>query len=407
MTRRNLARKLGLTAGTELLASTRALAATPEPVAPLAFAAAPVLFNPAPDGVSILCVFKGLATGWVEYGETEVLGKRCDGDAGGLRPYNDHLTFRLDGLKPGQRCFYRAHAVKMRFNGAYDIRRGEEIVSELRSFRTLDPGAGEASFTVWNDTHETTPTIERLAAMHREQPTDFLVWNGDVVNDLPDRQKLFDEYLNPGGQAFADSVPYFLNRGNHDVRGAGARLLPQFITGPEGRYYHAFRHGPLGCLVLDTGEDKPDGVPDYAGLATFDDYRTAQQHWLARAIKEPMFASAPIKVAFLHIPLFWEAALPDGWLETWGGFNGWVTEDGRRKWHDLLLQAGVKLVISGHTHHRAWFPANTDRPYGQLIGGGPTEGSATSIIVRANSRELRFEMKDLAGRNVLGDTVPT
>ncbi len=416
MDRRHFLQSLGsAVAGTELLALNTALAAAPEPSASpgpsggLAFLAAPVLINPASDGVSIVCVFNDRATGWVEYGETAELGHRCEPAGEGLRPVSDHLVFRLSGLQPGKPCYYRVHAAKVEFLAMEYVgstaRRGEEIVSPVRSFRTLDPGAPEISFTVWNDTHETVPTLERLIAMHREQPTDFLFWNGDVVNDIPSKQALLSQYFNPAGQEFAASVPYFFTRGNHDVRGAEARLLPQYLDGPQGAYYYTFRHGPVGCVVLDTGEDKPDNDPDYGGLASFEQYRTAQRQWLARAIEEPAFASAPIRIAFLHIPLVWEAPVPDHWKTIWHGHQGWITEDGSRKWHDLLVKAGIKLVISGHTHRYAWFPAHGDRPYGQLIGGGPKPEAATTISVKANAQELSFEVKDLTGKPVLQGSV--
>ena len=372
-----------------------------------AFLAAPVLLNPAPDGVSIVCVFSAHAAGWVEYGDTETLGQRCDGTpADGLRPCADHLAFRLTGLRAGQRCFYRVHAAALGHADPAHTQLGAEIVSETRSFRTLDPDAGEIRFTVWNDTHQTTPTLERLIAMHREQPTDFLFWNGDIFNDIPDEQTLLDQCFRPAGQAFADATPYFLTRGNHDVRGTEARLLPQYLNGPHGQFYYTFRHGPVGFLVLDTGEDKPDDDPAYAGLADFAAYRTAQQQWLAGAVKDPLFVTAPIRVAFLHIPMVWEAEIPEHWPKVWGGRKGWICEDGYHKWHDLLIQAGVKLVISGHTHRHAWFPAKADRPYGQLIGGGPQPEQAAAIIVTANARQLNFELRDLQGKTVLAGEVP-
>lgn len=414
MDRRNFLRRLGLaTTGAKLLASPETSAASEEPTAspvnadPFAFLAAPVLLNPSPDGVSIVCVFNAHAAGRVEYGDTETLGECAEGVAsGGLRPCGDHLVFQLAGLRPGQRCFYRVHASPLRAADPFQSQLGGEIVSELQSFRTLDPSAGEINFTVWNDTHETGPTLARLIALHREQPGDFLFWNGDIFNTVSSRQSLIAQCFHPAGLAFADATPYFLTRGNHDVRGSEARLLPQLLNGPHGQYYYTFRHGPVGFLVLDTGEDKPDRDPSYAGLADFESYRSEQQRWLTKAIGEPAFASASIRVAFLHIPLVWEAEIPEHWPTVWNGHKGWITEDGFRKWNDLLTQAGVNLVISGHTHRHAWFPANKTRPYGQLIGGGPKPEQATVIRVKADARRLSFEVRDLQG-NVVREGVLT
>ena len=63
-------------------------------------------------------------------------------------------------------------------------------------------------------------------------------------------------------------------------------------------------------------------------------------------------------------------------------------------------------MISGHTHRYAWFPANETRPFGQLVGGGPKPEAAAAIIVKADARELSFEVRDLAGKSVLQGRVP-
>jgi hypothetical protein len=61
-------------------------------------------------------------------------------------------------------------------------------------------------------------------------------------------------------------------------------------------------------------------------------------------------------------------------------------------------------VVCGHTHkHRYDAPAE-DRPYAQLIGGGPQLESATLIRGRATPRELEVTCTNLAGE-VLGSWV--
>lgn len=385
--------------------TTATAAATSSAPQPLAFASAPVLMNPTPDGVSIVCAINAPATGWVEYGETEALGQRCDGAAEGFLPYeNKALRFRLEGLKPGKQYFYRVHAVAIHFQTAYKATRGAAIASGVRSFRTLDPSAATASFTVWNDTHQNKETLRQLVAQHRAQPGDFLMWNGDVTNDVITEELLIREYLSPAGEAHADTTPVFLSRGNHDVRGEAARLLSQYAPGLGGKYHYTFRQGPIACVVLDTGEDKPDDLPVYAGLNDFATYRAAQRQWLEQAIEDPAFKSAPFRIAIMHIPLLWDGEVPEKWLEVWGGFHGWKCEDGRKQWHDLLEKAGVRFVISGHTHRHAWFPPNAAHSYGQLTGGGPKPEQATIIRVQADAQELRLTVSDLAGEVLMRES---
>lgn len=372
---------------------------------PFAFISAPVLMNPTPEGVSVVCAINAPATGWVEYGETEALGLRCDEASQGFLAYEEKaLRFRLKDLKPGKAYFYKVHAVQIDFDKGNKAHRKDAIATEVRTFRTLDPAAATASFTVWNDTHQNKATLEKLISLHREQPADFLMWNGDVTNDIPDEDLLISEYLNPAGLAYADSVPLFFSRGNHDVRGRAARLLSHYAPGLEGSYHYSFRQGPIAFVVLDTGEDKPDEFPAYAGLNNFAEHRRNQRQWLEKAIEDPQFKSAPFRIAIMHIPLFWDREVPKEWPSIWGGHNGWICEDGRKQWHDLLEKAGIKFIVSGHTHSNQWFPPNANHSYGQLIGGGPKPDKATVIQIKADAKELTVFVKDLAGKSLLNET---
>jgi 3',5'-cyclic AMP phosphodiesterase CpdA len=350
----------------------------------------PVLTNPAPDGVSVLWATSATATGWVEYGETDRLGQRATGEDQGLMPYDERaFKVRLRHLRPGTRYHYRIHAVRVDFRGPYDIRRRpqETSVSDVFSFTTPDPAAEVARFTVWNDTHEVTDTLRGLHAAHemaqKEAGDDFLLWNGDQTNDISTEDRMVDQFLAGAGRPFAARVPYYYVRGNHDVRGPGARRLPRFTDVPDGAYFYSFRQGPLAGLVLDTGEDKPDDHPVYGGLNDFAAFRGRQAEWLAREVERPAFRSAPIRVLFCHIPLWWEGRP--------------LCVDGHKKWHDLLVKGGIRLVISGHTHRPGWFPAEPGRPNGQLVAGGPKPTAATYVRGHATRDRLAITHHRLSG----------
>ena len=389
-----------------------ARAASPEQavpaIDPFAFAAPPVLLNPAPGSISVIVLPNALATGWVEYGTTDALGQRCDGARHGQLPLSDRLlAFRLTNLKPGERYFYRVHLKPISYTTAYSIKLGEEIRSDIHAFRTLNANAQSATFTVWNDTHEHAPTLKQLAANLTASPTDFLLWNGDITNNVTDGSKIIPQLFAPVDLPFAADVPLFLSRGNHDVRGRDARLLAQYITGPSGEHYYAFRHGPLAAIVLDAGEDKPDDLPVYAGLNSFDAYRTLQRSFLQKATADPAFTSAPFRVLFVHVPLFWDAPILPHWPGVWGNdlngklINGWISEDARNKWHDLLVKGKIDLVISGHAHKASYFPPNDHHPYGQLIGGGSDPAEARSIVGLVTATEMKILVNDLAGHSVI------
>jgi len=364
----------------------------------------PMLLNPSAAEVTVVCAVPGLCTGWVEYGIDQQLGQRADGAVHGLKPLSDRiLRLPITGLTPGTRYWYRVCAMPV---DASTGRRGSLLLSEISSFRTLDPAADRGAFAVWNDTHEQKPTLEKLSAMLQADPVDFVVWNGDITNDIHSEAKIPAQFISPFGIPLADSVPMFYARGNHDTRGRDARRLPEYICGPQGRYHYAFRHGPVAALVLDTGEDKPDNHPSYRGLADFAALRTEQRRWLRQAIDDPAFRSAPFRVAFMHIPLVWEAPIPENWPKVWGsGIKGWICEDGLAKWHDLLVEAKVHVVISGHTHRPAWFAPKPGRPWGQLIGGGPKPDEATAIVVRADRNRMEFTVRNLKGEAVISQEI--
>lgn len=390
MKRRDFLKASSLTALFAGAAGTSALRAQEAP-APFAFASPPTLQNPTPDGITVVWAVNGLGTGWVEFGETEALGQRSDGSRHGLIPLEERvLKIRLSGLKPGTKYFYRVHACPITFKNAYSIQRGDAIGTEVHQFSTLNPAARTTSFSIINDTHEVSETLQGLGKLLKMQPTESLVWNGDIFNDIRSEQQITEQVLAPGGQAFAAEMPLLPVRGNHDVRGVKARVLDRYFDLPSGLSYYTLRQGPVAFLVLDTGEDKPDEHPVYAGLNDFARYRTTQQQWLRQALQRIEFRSAPFRIALLHIPLLWKDYTHAG------SFCG----DGKAKWHDLLVQAKIQLVVSGHTHETAWFPAKSQAPYAQLVGGGPKPTAATLIQGHADTRELRLTMQNLAGKEL-------
>lgn len=357
---------------------------------PFRLLCAPVLTNPAPDAVTVMWATSGPSTGWVEYGESEELGQKALGINQGLAPFVErHMKIRIEGLKPGTKYFYRVHSDYTYYEWKSGVVKNTEppAVSDIYNFTTPDPNTAEVNFTVWNDTHENVETLNALYAAHEKSPGDFLLFNGDLTNDIFAEEKMVDQMLSPAGLPFAAKVPYYFVRGNHDVRGPYARLIDQVTDVPDGKHYYTFRRGPLGAIVLDTGEDKPDSNQHYYGLVDFASFRSQQAEWLAKAIERPEIKDAPFRVLFCHIPLWWRE--PKHW--------GTYCLDGQKKWHDLLVQAGIQLVMSGHTHDAWHMPADKDHPYIQLIGGGPRPKIATYMRGHANADRLKVTQYKLNG----------
>ena len=363
------------------------------------FAAQPVLANVSPTKIEIIVAPNELATGWVEYGTAEELDSTVERTVDGRFQFSNRvLHFELNDLKPGSKYHYRVHLQRVVFHSKRRMERTEKVSSQLYNFYTLDPDGDTASFTCWNDTHEDKKTIKRLNELLDEQKPDFLVWNGDVTNDIFEEEQIVGQFLNPADQSYATSTPVMYSRGNHDVRGRDAPHLQDYMTGPNGEYHYGFRQGPMACLVMDTGEDKPDNHIEYGGLADFASYRSMQAEWLDQVIENSWFKTAPYRIAFMHIPLVWNRS--SKYREWDGECVGWICEDAYNKWHDLLIKAEVQLVVSGHTHRHAYIPPIEGRPYGQLVGGGPQPERATCITGYANDKAMTITMTDL-DQNIL------
>ena len=213
---------------------------------------------------------------------------------------------------------------------------------------------------------------------------DLLFWNGDIFNDVRSDAQIIDNTFRPADTDYAANTPLCFVSGNHDVRGIHARFLDLFLTTPDNRRHYILRQGPIAIVVLDTGEDKPDSHEVYAGLGGFARYRDAQRLWLERSLQSESFRSASFRLAILHIPLFGKAA----------------SDDSRNKWLDLLAAARIDAAISGHVHEYLYTAGGGDRPFAQLVGGGPKPEAATIIRADADDRHMALVVRDLSGKEL-------
>ena len=377
MKRRDFLKNAGLAGlGAGLVSTVSAAPAAPLPPV----GDAPAVYAPTADGATIVLPVAGFEAGWVEYGEAGTEGSPgtiAKGDGFGYVPHGDKvLRIRLTGLKPGTDYWYRLHT-RTAIAKAVDPASVPVKIGEVYRFRTLAPDADTTRFCVWNDTHDHPPALARLAEMTRSEPADFLFWNGDVSNNVNNEAQFAPLYLQPRGVNLAKGPAILFTRGNHDVRGGQAYKLPGYIAYPENRPYYSFRTGPVGVIVLDTGEDKPDDHPSFLGRADFAALIREQAAWLAKEIEKPHLASAPYKLVLCHIPLRWTKEDSPDYAN--GGFDHW-SRRGREAWTASIAKWGAKLVVSGHTHRHAHLPATAEFPYEQLVGGGPDLESNTTLI---------------------------
>lgn len=359
----------------------------------------PVVQHLGIDGFAVSCAVRQLATGWVEWGwSAEELEHRALASRGGLVRASDRALVVPVPLGehavPGRQVYYRVVVQSLRYESAYKLHRGEPVAGPCQGLTLPDPAAARARIAVVNDTHEHLPTIAALVSRIEALQPDAVVWNGDTCASAFDAPAEVPRVLLT--PPWATSRPLLFVPGNHDVRGAAARELDGCLAaGPDASlpYNVARRIGPVALLTLDTGEDKPDEHPVFAGTAAYEPYRVRQAAWLRAALRRPDIASAPFKVVFCHIPLRGLPRQNDGLsLEGYAYWSG----AGARAWLPALRAAGVALVVSGHTH--AWRidePAD-GRPM-QVVGGGPAPERATLVVLDVEADSLRVAIQDLSG----------
>ncbi len=346
----------------------------------------PATMAPRPDGAELVWGVSRHARGWVELQDEAGVLHPQGSTAFGYTPQSERaLRVRLDGLTPGKSYTYRIVTQAMGNPAATQV-------GEWRRLRTLDPKAQETRFAVWNDTHLHDPTLRQL---YQSTPdVDFLVWNGDICNQWDQEALLIPALLHPGGTDFTARAPLCFVWGNHDLRGAHGFRLADYVATPSNRSYYAFRSGPVAVVCLNTGEDKADDHPSFAGRVACQPLRQAQAAWLREhVLTTPELRDAPYRIAFCHIPLRWK----DESLASNQDYDNYSRRS-RDLWHDALVQWGTQVVISGHTHEPHWMPPSAAFPYAQWTGGGPGLEEATLLSGHADPTRLQLSLRTLDGR---------
>jgi len=316
---------------------------------------------------------------WVEYGkQAGQTDKKAESVSDGLiDAYQTVHAITIKKLPAGETCYYRICSKVIEKFNPYKIIFGETYTSPVYSFNPIDKQVGKVSFLVFNDIHDRPESFGHLLQFQKSDKKDFILLNGDIFSDLEDENQIVEHLLNPLSDTFRET-PFIFSRGNHETRGKFARHLPDYFNRGEKGFYYSFMAGPAYCIVLDSGEDKPDDNAEYFGLVKFDPYRMKQQEWLEKEIKKKSFKKAKYKLVFCHIPPFYSG-------------DGHGTLQCRELWNGLFNEAKIDLLIAGHTHvYGIHQPEKGQHNYPIVIGGGPKDGARTVIEVNADSHSLHL-----------------
>jgi len=210
---------------------------------------------------------------------------------------------------------------------------------------------------------------EPVAAAKAFGEIDFLILNGDVIDHSGDPSK-FSNIYEICARLTGGSRPTVFSRGNHDMRGNYAEKFAEYTPNSHGNTFYSFRLGSLWGLLLDCGEDKPDGNPEYGHTICCHVFRQRQTEFLkqiiAHAEQEYNAPGVKHRVVISHHPFTHVCEPP---------FD--IEQDTYRQWAELLAgNVHPDVMICGHMHlMEVWQPGGERDQLGQccpvVIGGNP------------------------------------
>ena len=260
----------------------------------------------------------------------------------GRRVFHRLHSVRIDGLQPGEVLRYRVGGQELvDDSNARNPEFGDFYEGEWHTVRTFDPKAAECRFSVFNDIHMRTQWYESLAAQVDSASTDFLFLNGDITsagNYVLDT--LVHYAIEPLGNLPA-GIPMLFGRGNHEGRGNNVELFADVYPNSDpAPFYYTFRQGPVAFIVFDAGETGQSRSVLYSGKDVYEEYLNEQIEWAKKAMREPEFRKAPVKICLLHVPMIDHPNKSDYLLQRW--LNVHMVP--------MLNKAGVDLMIGADLH---------------------------------------------------------
>ncbi len=221
----------------------------------------------------------------------------------------------------------------------------EDVVETIYNFYPVGDGDNITAYHI-SDAHnavdcpvKSAKTFENLG-----KTIDFLILNGDVPNHSG-KIEYFDNIYEIAALITNGEKPTVFSRGNHDTRGIFAENIADHTPTQNGTSYFSFRLGSLWGLVVDCGEDKEDGGPEYGGTICCHDFRKRETRYMediiANAEKHYMAEGVKHRIIVCHVP-FTQRFEEDI-------FN--IEEEMYRSWAKLIKD-NIKpdLMICGHTH---------------------------------------------------------
>ena len=289
---------------------------------------------------------------------------------------------RIAGLAPGTTYKYSTNSVQIMKYQPSRVYYGDTVAGRITSFITPGSGSDKISFTVINDVHELSGKMASYLKNNNIKVQDLYFFNGDMVNFLQETSQLYPGFIDTAVYYFAATKPFYYVRGNHETRGYMARELKKWFDYKDDRFYYSFDQGPVHFTVLDCGEDKEDNHRYYSGLADFDAYRMEELEWLKYEVRTEAFRNARHRIVIIHMPVIKEPKQNHAMKFLTDNFG------------PVLNNAGVDLMISGHTHRNSFYEKKKSGfDYPVLVN---SHLSFAEVMV--DNKNIKAVVKDINGK---------
>lgn len=289
---------------------------------------------------------------------------------------------RMDNLQPGMTYKYNLHSVQILKYQAYRVYYGDTLKGKPGSFSTMPVRTTGVRFTVFNDVHELPGKMASYLKHNDIASQNLYFFNGDMMDWLQDPEELYAAFIDTATFYFAGSKPFYYLRGNHETRGFAARELKKWFDFKDDRFYYSFDFGPVHFIILDSGEDKEDNDKNYFGLADFDSYRLEELEWLRKEVKSDQFRLAKFRVVLVHMPVL-KAEKQNHAITLMAENFG-----------PVLSEAGIDLMLSGHTHRNAFYEKDkTGYGYPLLVNS-----NNSFVELEADNSRIKAVVKDVNGK---------
>jgi predicted phosphodiesterase len=198
---------------------------------------------------------------------------------------------------------YQVHSQYVLFSWGYFALKGKQATSASYAFKGYQNQETIRSLLL-ADIHghkDDAQTLANVLKADAGADPNLVILAGDITKDWILNQKTFvDEVLDIAAKLSASTIPVLYARGNHETRGQWSSEMRRYFPTRTGELYFTANYGPISFTVLDTGEDKADDHPEYAGLADFAAYLAKEYEWL-NSLEKDVSVPYAYRVCVAHV----------------------------------------------------------------------------------------------------------